>query len=183
MRIIAGRFGGRRLAAPRDARVRPTTDRMRETLFNLLAHGTPVDLEGVRVADLYAGTGALGLEALSRGATHAAFVENHPASLALLGQNIRDLGVTAETEVLRRDARKLGNASAPFDLVFLDPPYNRDLLPPAIDALREGGWLKPGAIVVAETETGLEPAFEGFSALKSRVMGSARITVFEVESV
>ncbi len=183
MRIIAGRFRGRRLAAPDDARIRPTTDRMRETLYNLLAHGVSLTFEGARVADLYAGTGALGLEALSRGAAYVTFVENHPASLRLLADNIRMLGVADETQVLRCDARRLPAAKQPFDLVFLDPPYGQDLIAPTVRTLRKEGWLRPGSIVVAESEAALEPAFDGFGMLKTRTMGAARITIFEVTAL
>lgn len=181
MRLIAGRFRGRALASPRDRRIRPTTDRMRETLFNLLAHGLPLDLEGARVADLYAGTGALGLEALSRGASHVTFVENHAASLALLNQNIQTLNVADEVRVIRTDARRLSPVPAPFDLLFLDPPYGQDLIAPTVDSLKQAGWVQPGSIIVIESEEGLTPAFEGFAPLKERVMGAARITIFEVE--
>ncbi|RMF11722.1 MAG: 16S rRNA (guanine(966)-N(2))-methyltransferase RsmD, partial [Alphaproteobacteria bacterium] len=165
MRIIAGRFKGRRLFAPRSDRIRPTTDRMRETLFNLLTHGIGFPFDGARAADIFAGTGALGLEALSRGASHVTFVENHPASLALLADNVRALECETSARILRQDARRLPTARDPFDLVFLDPPYNRDLLAPAIVALQTRGWLKPGSIVVAETEAGYQPAFAGFTML------------------
>ena len=181
MRLIAGRFRGRALASPRDRRVRPTTDRMRETLFNLLAHGLPLALDGARVADLYAGTGALGLEALSRGAVHVTFVENHPAALTLLNENIKTLGVTSEVRVMRTDAQRLPPAPAPFDLVFLDPPYGQNLVAPTIDSLEQAGWIDPGSIIVIECEESLTPAFEGLIPLKERIMGAARITIFEVE--
>jgi len=156
---------------------------MRETLFNLLAHGLPLDLKGARVADLYAGTGALGFEALSRGAAHVTFVEHHPASLKLLNENINALNVANEVRVLRSDARRLSAVPAPFDLLFLDPPYEQGLVAPTIDSLKQAGWLHPGSIIVIESEESLTPEFEGLIALKERVIGAARITIFEVEEI
>lgn len=153
MRIVAGAFKGRRLASPKDKRVRPTSDRLRESLFNRLAHRNDVAIAGSRVADLFAGTGALGLEALSRGAAEAVFVEQSPAAIRLIRNNIAALGVEGRTQALAVDARKLPKAAAPFDLVFLDPPYGKTLLPPALSALRNQGWLQPQSLIVAEIGT------------------------------
>lgn len=180
MRIIGGQMRGRPLAPPRSGRVRPTTDRMRETLFNLLTHGAPLDLEGARVADVFAGTGALGLEALSRGAAHVTFVDNDAASLAILNENIDRLDVRDLSRVLRQDARRLSPTDTPFDLLFLDPPYGKGLVAPTLAALKTGGWIRPGSIVVIETEAELGLAFDSLTLLKERVMGQARIGIFEV---
>lgn len=180
MRIIGGQMRGRPLAAPRNARVRPTTDRMRETLFNLLMHGAPIDLEGARVADIFAGTGALGLEALSRGAAHVTFVDSDAASLTILNENIDRLDVRASTRVLRQDARRLGPTDTPFDLLFLDPPYARGLVAPTLAVLKAGDWFGPGSVVVIETEAELDPSCDSLTLLKERVMGQARIGIFEV---
>src|ERR1700731_1229167 len=133
MRIVGGTFSGRLLKSPRSDRVRPTSDRLRETIFNILFHayGNPVD--GARVIDLFAGTGAIGLEALSRGAGAALFVEHSAAASAILRANIQALHLEGAARVLRRDARKLGTApdGESFSLVFLDPPYGRGLAPPS----------------------------------------------------
>ena len=126
------------------AHLRPTTDRARETLFNLLVNGRSGDLvTGARVLDLFAGTGALGLEALSRGAVHATFVDNGTAARALLRENIALCAAQGTTRVFRKDARQIGQAKTPVTLVFLDPPYGQDLGAPALLAARAGGWLAP----------------------------------------
>lgn len=156
MRITGGKFGGRKLAAPGDDRVRPTSDKVRQAIFNILEHQDfGVTLEGARVADLFAGTGALGLEAISRGAAFCLFVEDAAASRALIHRNIEELGLTGVSKIWRRDATQLGamapGAGGPFDLVFLDPPYRKNLVAPALASLSEGGWLAPGALLIVET--------------------------------
>jgi 16S rRNA (guanine966-N2)-methyltransferase len=159
MRIVGGRLRGARLAAPGEtgggaARLRPTSDRVRESLFNLLAHGghaEPPAPEGMRVLDLFAGTGALGLEALSRGALRVQFVDDLGAARALIRENVETLGVIGQAKIYRRDATRLGPCrGAPYDLVFLDPPYGRGLGEAALAAAAEGGWLAPGALIVWE---------------------------------
>lgn len=166
MRIVGGKFRGHGLAAPGAAgggaaHLRPTADRVRESIFNLLAHGghaEPPAPEDMRVLDLFAGTGALGLEALSRGAAFALFVDEHGPSRALIRRNIEALGVTGQTKLYRRDALRLGPwTGRPFDLVFLDPPYGAGLGPSALAGALAGGWLAPRALAVAETA-----ASEGF---------------------
>lgn len=156
MRIVGGRWRGRKLAAvgagDPAAHLRPTTDRVRETLFNLLINGRHGDLvTGARVLDLFAGTGALGLEALSRGAVQATFIDNGTASRALLRENIGLCQAQGITKVFRRDATDLGAVQGPpFDLIFLDPPYGQGLGERAIVSLQAGGWLAPDAVVVWE---------------------------------
>lgn len=159
MRIVGGRFRGARLAAPGEAgggaaALRPTADRVRESLFNLLAHGGYADPpvpEGMRVLDLFAGTGALGFEALSRGAERVQFVDDLAAARALIRENTDTLGVIGAAKLYRRDATKLGPCRGePYDLVFLDPPYGRGLGERALAAAAEGGWLVPGALIVWE---------------------------------
>lgn len=153
MRIVGGKFSGRTLHAPSGLAVRPTSDRVRESLFNILEHGDYA-LEGARVIDLFAGSGALGLEAISRGATFALFVEEGAASRAAIRRNVESLALTGATRIFRRDATKLGAMPAgitPFELAFLDPPYDLGLAPPCLRALAEGGWLAPGATLVVET--------------------------------
>ncbi len=180
MRIIAGKWRGRRLSplgggdAP--ARLRPTADRVRESLFNMLvggAFGGP--LIGARVLDLFAGTGALGLEALSRGASWVTLVDDGRTAQNLLRRNVALLGAATETGILRRDATRLGtNPYAPHDLVFLDPPYGRGLGEKALDAARAGGWLAPDALVVFEERHPVAPA--GFALLAERRHGGTCIS-------
>lgn len=156
MRIIAGAFRGRALAAlgkgDPGAHLRPTTDRTRESLFSILQGGRFGDpLGGARVLDLFAGTGALGLEALSRGADHACFVDDGRKAAELIRKNIAICGAGAVTRLIRRDACRLGSCDgAPFDLVFLDPPYGKALAPRALQAARAGGWIAPDALIVIE---------------------------------
>ncbi len=152
MRIVGGEWRGRTLAAPKSQAIRPTSDRLRESLFNVLAHGYDDRAAGARVLDLFAGTGALGLEAMSRGAAYALFVDEGVEARGLIRQNIETLGLTGRTRLFRRDATKLGPAGtvAPFDLVFADPPYGRGLGEPALASAVVGGWLAPGALIVLE---------------------------------
>ena len=187
MRIIGGRFRGKRLSSPGPAatlgHLRPTSDRVREAIFNLLAHGgygTPPPPEGRRVLDLFAGTGALGLEALSRGAAFAVFVEDHPASRALIRENVEQLGLTGQTKLWRRDATRLGPCrGAAYDLIFADPPYKSGLGPPAIASARQGGWIAPGAVVVLETALDEPPlAPPGLVAADDRHYGETRVLIF-----
>lgn len=152
MRIVGGQHRGRALAAPRTRDVRPTSDRLRESLFNILVHAHADPLTGARVLDLFAGTGALGLEAMSRGAAFALFVDEGAEARALIRENVAALGLGGVTKIFRRDATKLGAAHPiePFSLVFLDPPYGRGLAAPALASARAGGWLAPGALIVVE---------------------------------
>jgi 16S rRNA (guanine966-N2)-methyltransferase len=152
MRVVGGRLKGRNLVSPSSREIRPTADRLRESLFNILIHayGNPVDR--ARVLDLFAGTGALGIEAISRGAKFALFVDNGTEARALLRANVEALGLGGVTKVFRRDATNLGPAHPvePFSLAFLDPPYGKGLAEKALASLRDGGWLTPGAMLVVE---------------------------------
>jgi 16S rRNA (guanine966-N2)-methyltransferase len=157
MRIVAGRFRGRAIATPTHDGLRPTSDRVREAVFNILAHGMAgFALEGARVVDLFAGTGALGLEALSRGAAYCLFIETDTEARALIRRNVEAFGLTGESKIFRRDATDLGSAG-PRDVVtlaFLDPPYDLGLADTALASLAGGGWLAPGAVVVIEERAG-----------------------------
>jgi 16S rRNA (guanine966-N2)-methyltransferase len=179
MRIVGGTLKGSRLAAPASDRVRPTSDRTREAVFNILAHGIDgFDIEGARVLDLFAGTGALGLEALSRGARSCLFVEDHAESRALIRRNVETLALTGVTRIFRRDAARLGPAErmGPFDLVFADPPYGKGLAERALVSAREGGWLVPGAVVVVEESADAELiAPEGFAEIDRRRYGDTQV--------
>jgi 16S rRNA (guanine966-N2)-methyltransferase len=179
MRIVAGRHRGRALAAPGGVAMRPTADRVREALFNVLVHGLEVELEGASVLDIFAGTGALGLEALSRGAAQAVFVDMVQASLALIRDNVATLGEEDRVQILRRDATRLGSPPAgltPAGLAFLDPPYGENLAPPALAAAAERGWVAPGAICVVETRRDEDFVMpEGFTMRDERTYGGTRL--------
>jgi 16S rRNA (guanine966-N2)-methyltransferase len=170
MRIVGGRLRGRALAAPKSQAIRPTADRLRESLFNILMHAYGDPVTGARVLDLFAGTGALGLEAISRGAAFALFVDDGAEARALLRQNVEALGLAAVTRIFRRDATKLGpvHPVEPFSLAFLDPPYGKGLAERALASAREGGWLTENAIVVVEEEAGAFKPPESYEELERR---------------
>ncbi|KGB82472.1 MAG: 16S rRNA (guanine(966)-N(2))-methyltransferase RsmD [Confluentimicrobium sp.] len=187
MRIIAGRHRGLTLASvgkgDAAAHLRPTSDRVRESLFNLLVNGGYGDpLTGARVLDLFAGTGALGLEALSRGAAHVTFVDDGVKARALIRENVEKCRARAETALNRRDATRLGeNRDAAFDLIFLDPPYGKGLGQKALAAARAGGWLADGALVVWE-ENAPQDVPEGYELLDRRKYGDTHITLMRAVS-
>ncbi|MCA3629956.1 MAG: 16S rRNA (guanine(966)-N(2))-methyltransferase RsmD [Methylobacterium sp.] len=158
MRIVGGALGGRGLKGPSSHAIRPTSDRLRESLFNILTHGFSAQIENARVLDLFAGTGANALEAISRGAAYAVLVDIGAEARGLQRANVEALGLGGVTRILRRDATRLGQVSPfePFDLVFCDPPYGRFLGEAAIASAIAGGWLKPGAIVVLEERANVE---------------------------
>ena len=171
MRVVGGRLRSRPLAGPKSDAVRPTGDRLREALFNILTHAYGDPVTGARVLDLFAGTGALGIEAVSRGAAYVLFVDEGVEARALLRQNVETLGLGGVTRIFRRDATRLGPAHPlePFDLVFADPPYGKGLAEKALVAARAGGWLKPQALIVVEeaADAGFA-APEGFTELERR---------------
>ncbi len=182
MRIVGGERRGLKLAdvgaGDPAAHLRPTSDRVREAIFNLLLNGPYGDpVTGARVLDLFAGTGALGLEALSRGAARIAFVDDGTAARALLRRNIELMRAMGTTDVWRRDATRLGPNRGPgYGLVFLDPPYGKGLGEAALASARDGGWLAPGALVV--WEEGTPPAVpEGFTLLDQRKYGDTLVTI------
>lgn len=182
MRIVGGELRGRPLATPRDNAIRPTTDRAREAVFNVLAHRFGDRLEGARVLDLFAGTGALGLEALSRGASYCVFIEESAEGRGLIRTNVEAFGLTGKTKIFRRDATGLGDAGTmgPFGLVFADPPYGRGLGEKALRSASAGGWLAKGALCVVEESAAA--AFEpgpGFSVLDERNYGETIIRFIE----
>src|SRR5258706_2307423 len=171
MRVVGGRLKGRNLASPSSREIRPTADRLRESVFNIVIHAYDNPIDGARVLDLFAGTGALGIEAVSRGAKFTLFVDNGAEARALLRHNVEALGLGGVTKVFRRDATDLGPAHPvePFSLVFLDPPYGRGLAEKALISLRDGGWLLPGALLVGEeAETAAVTAPDGFGELERR---------------
>ncbi|WP_417685506.1 16S rRNA (guanine(966)-N(2))-methyltransferase RsmD [Roseibium sp.] len=178
MRIVSGRFKGAAIAAPKTQSTRPTSDRLRETIFNILSHGLDVDLDGARVLDLFAGSGALGLEALSRGARHCTFIEEGAEARGVIRRNMEALGLNGVAKIFRRDATRLGAVGTiePFDLVFADPPYDKGMGEKALATAREGGWLKPGAVcVLEERASAIIELPEGFSELDRRVAGDSQV--------
>ena len=181
MRIIAGKFKGRTLQAPSGRTTRPTSQRTREALFNVLQHGIEeFTLEGARVLDLFAGSGALGIEALSRGAGYCIFVDDALPARAALRQNIDTLGLGGQTRIFRRDATRLnpaGNLGA-FDIVFADPPYDKSMGIAALQSILKGGWLKPDGIFVLEERKTAEIVLpEGVEVLDQRVHGEAQVLI------
>jgi 16S rRNA (guanine966-N2)-methyltransferase len=176
MRIVAGRFRGRVLAAPDGRNTRPTADRVRESLFNILAHGEP-SLVGAQVLDAFAGSGALGFEALSRGAAQVTFLETDPTASAVIVANARKLGADRQVKLLRVDATRPPKAPGPCTIVMMDPPYKSGLGEPALVALKAAGWIAPDALMVVEVAAG-----EGFAAprpewdiIDERTYGAARL--------
>ena len=178
MRIVGGEFRGRTLATPKSNDIRPTTDRTRESLFNILSHSYPEALDGSRVLDLFAGTGAVGLEALSRGCRQALFVEQGVEGRGLIRVNIEALGLQGRAKIFRRDAVDLGPVGTmePFHLVFADPPYGKGLGERALESAAAGGWLVPGALVVLEEQADVRPQLSGaFVPLDDRSFGDTRM--------
>ncbi len=176
MRIVAGAHRGRALVAPKGHSTRPTADRVRQALFNILEHAAwAPDLDGARVADLFAGSGALGLEALSRGAASCVFVDRDAGAREAIARNVAALGLGDRCEILDADATRLPKRS-PVDLVFLDPPYTEGLARPAQQALLDSGWLAPQALAVVEVgakET--TPTTSGYTLLDERSWGAAKV--------
>lgn len=178
MRIVAGNFRGRVLKGPASNSIRPTSDRLRESIFNILVHAYGDPITDARVLDLFAGTGALGLEALSRGAKYALFVEEAAEARGLIRENVEALALTGVTRIFRRDASNLGEMGPmePFNLVFCDPPYGRGLAEKALESARAGKWLSSGALVIVEesAKAGFKTP-EGFEELERRAYDDTEI--------
>lgn len=180
MRVVGGRLRGRTIASPASRDIRPTADRLRESLFNILMHAYDDPVTDARVLDLFAGTGALGIEAVSRGAGFTLFVDNGAEARALLRQNVEALGLGGVTKVYRRDATDLGPAHPvePFSLVFLDPPYGKGLGEKALASLRDGGWLTPQALVVVEeSKAAAFKALDGFEEIERRAYDDTEFVI------
>lgn len=181
MRIVAGKFRGATIEAPQGLVTRPTSDRVRQALFNVLEHGpTRFDFEGARVLDLFAGSGALGLEALSRGARFATFIEDSAAARAAIRRNVETLGLTGVTKIWRRDATKLGDAGAlaPFDLIFCDPPYGEGAGEQALASAVNGGWADKGAVAVLEERADVVIAWPApFEEIDRRLYGDTQVAM------
>jgi 16S rRNA (guanine966-N2)-methyltransferase len=170
MRVVGGRLRGRPLAAPKSRAIRPTADRLREALFNILIHAYGDPVTGARVLDLFAGTGALAIEAISRRAAFALFVDDGAEARGLLRENVATLGLGGTTRIFRRDATKLGDAHPvePFSLLFVDPPYGLGLAEKALASARAGGWLTGDVLIVVEETTGAFKAPDGFAEIERR---------------
>jgi 16S rRNA (guanine966-N2)-methyltransferase len=181
MRIVAGKFRGARIETPKGLATRPTSDRVRQALFNVLEHGAPkVAFEGARVLDLFAGSGALGLEALSRGARFCLFIEESAAARAAIRRNVEALGLTGATKIWRRDATRLGPAGPlqPFDLILCDPPYGQGLGERALAAAADSGWVGAGAIAVLEERAEAVTAWPArFEEIDRRRYGETAIAI------
>jgi 16S rRNA (guanine966-N2)-methyltransferase len=184
MRIVGGRFGGRTLVAPNSQNIRPTSDRLRESLFNILAHRYGDAVTGARVLDLFAGTGALGLEAISRGAAFALFIDDGAEARALIRQNVEALGLGGITRIFRRDATRLGAAhpNEPFALVLVDPPYRKGLAERTLLSLRDGGWVAPHALLIVEeaADAGLA-APQGYAEIERRRYDDTEFTFLRAQ--
>jgi 16S rRNA (guanine966-N2)-methyltransferase len=180
VRVVGGRLRGRTIAAPASRDIRPTADRLRESLFNILMHAYDDPIGGARVLDLFAGTGALGIEAISRGAEFTLFVDDGAEARALLRQNVEALGLGGVTKVYRRDATRLGPAHPlePFSLAFLDPPYGKGFGEQALASLRDGGWLTQQALLVVEEATAAKfAAPAGFEELERRAYDDTEFVI------
>ena len=183
LKVVGGKHRGRAIATPDGETTRPTSSRARESLFNSLMHaswggdGTSALIDA-RVLDAFAGSGALGIEALSRGAAHATFLDNDATAIKLIGENLRKLGETGAAKVIRADAMRPPPSREGCDLVFLDPPYRSGQAAPALTALTEAGWLKPGAVATVEIASAedLKPP-PGFAAIDERRYGAAKIVI------
>lgn len=179
MRIVGGSLRGRPLATPRSDSIRPTSDRTREAVFNVIAHTWPERLDGARVLDLFSGTGALGLEALSRGAAQCLFIEESAEGRGLIRTNIEEFGLQGRAKIFRRDATRLGDVGtiAPFGLVFADPPYAKGLAERALQSALAGGWLTADALVIVE-EAAASPfqPVEGLELIERREWGDTSVT-------
>jgi 16S rRNA (guanine966-N2)-methyltransferase len=181
MRIVSGKLKGRPILTPEGRTTRPTSDRAREAIFNILAHAEwAPELDGLRVMDLFAGSGALGFEAISRGASHCLFVETESHARGIIRENIDKYSLFGNTRIHRRSATDLGKKPAgigePYDMAFMDPPYGYDLVDPAIRELQKGGWLKPDAIIIAEiSKDDARPQFENCEVLQEKTYGAATV--------
>lgn len=180
MRIIGGKYRGKKLTTPTDNNIRPTTDRMRETLFNMLEHGSGPGIRGSRVLDLYAGSGALGIEALSRNAEYVSFVDNNHNSIKLIKDNIRLIDSPENVSTISMDASKINNRGNTFDIIFIDPPYRKDLVTPTLTNLIDQKLIKEKGIAVVEYASNEKIDIpKGFIEIKTKTMGESTFSILE----
>lgn len=180
MRIVGGRLKGRNIVAPAGRKTRPTSDQARESVFNILSHADwAPPLEGALIADIFAGSGALGLEAISRGAEHCLFVDQDPAARAAIRENVEAMGLFGCTRIFRRDATRLkippSNLRGPFTHVFLDPPYNQSLSEPAVRSLIRQGLVAEDGVFIIEESAEAELKLGELEVLDERVWGAAKV--------
>jgi 16S rRNA (guanine966-N2)-methyltransferase len=186
MRVVGGSLRGRALVGPKSQAIRPTADRLREALFNILVHAYADPIAGARVLDLFAGTGALGIEAVSRGAAFVLFIDDSAEARALIRENVAALGLGGITRIFRRDATKLGAAYPvePFSLALLDPPYGQSLAEKALISARVGKWLAPDALIVVEEAVNAQFALpEGFIELERRAYDDTELIVLRAHGL
>lgn len=185
MRIIGGSLKGRVIKGPISGVTRPTSDRLRETIFDILINSFPQSIDGGQILDVFSGTGALAFEAISRGASGATLVDESRKAAALIRDNLISLNLEKKVRIIRRDARKLGASLAEVhDLAFLDPPYGEALMTPALTAIRDGGWLKPNALVVLEEAKTAEITFpDGFCHLQTRIYGGTKLVFAQMGAI
>lgn len=180
MRIIGGKHRGRTLTSPDSNQIRPTTDRMRETLFNIISHGTGPGFEGAKILDVFAGTGALGLESLSRGADKVTFIENNPRSLRIIAQNITDLKEEKTTTIKSIDARKITDEIGSFDYIFMDPPYHMELIAPLLKIIERFSILKERGIIIIECDSKEDIEIPNFLLpVKEKKYGNSKILILK----
>ncbi len=195
MRITGGKYRNKLIEAKEERTLRPTTSKVREAMFNIIKHGrfyasedyieddNPSRIENRRVIDLFCGTGALGMEALSRGAAHAVFVDQNRELLALARGNIERINETANASFIRSDSTQLPPATIPCDLAFVDPPYRQNLAKPALKTLRDQGWLAHGAIVILESGKQDDPPEQtGYNLLDTRLHDKTRLSIYQFSS-
>jgi 16S rRNA (guanine966-N2)-methyltransferase len=179
MRIIAGEWRGRKLSAPLTATIRPTADRIRESIFSILHSRYDGDWPALRVADFCAGTGALGLEALSRGAAHVTFVEKMPAAVQLVEQNISSFKAATRSTIVRADVTKLPHISAPVEVIFFDPPYGEAIVEAALISAVVQGWAASRTLCILEQPSGTTLSVPGWACEDVRRYGKTQIMLFE----
>lgn len=180
MRIIGGTYRGKKLITPDNAKIRPTTDRMRETLFNILEHGTGPGIRGSKILDLFAGTGALGIEALSRGADHVTFVDNDPRSMKLIKQNTTLIKNPENTSYLTIDGTKTIKNQEPFDIIFIDPPYHKEMINPVLTNIHVQKLLSENGLIIIEYSSSEDIEIpEYFSEIKAKKIGDASFSILE----
>ncbi len=180
MRIIGGKYKGKRLFTPASADIRPTGDRLRERLFNIIEHGDGPPLRGANIADIFAGTGAIGLEALSRGAQYVTFVEQNAAACRLIERNIENLKAGDYCRILRRDATHIPEAPAAYDYIFLDPPYGNGLIAPVLSALQSRQWRHDQTLVIVESDKAEMAAIpDGWTIIDQRAQGKTLLSMLK----
>ncbi len=183
MRIIGGKHRGKKLNAPQSRHIRPTTDRMRESLFNMLEHGTGSGIRGANILDLFAGSGALGLEAISRDAHHVTFIDKDPRSIKLVKQNIDLLNCADNTSCLTMDYENITKPLGKFDLIFIDPPYHKEMITPALQVIHQQNLMNKNGLAIIEYATDEDIDFnDHFDQLKLRKMGDATFSILEYAS-